>query len=304
MLASASNDATVQIFDMERIRFFRRLPHPTPVNTIAWSPDNARIMTTSVDAARIWRIKSVILQADTSDATFSISPPPPAFARLRTTGDTIMIGERMQSELRLEATSFLALADIDSIAVSLRYNYTMLDLESLASVASQVDSADIRTVTLAAMPLPLTEAILGTFTFRATLGTDSVTNVRVVGVRQIGDGPGVSFDTASAPILVQGICREGGVPRLYNPNGGVLSIRARRQGAVIDVEATLAEDLPATLMVVDMLGCVLYADQASANERKAGSMSRQVDVQDAAAGTYVVRVVTPTEGRTMLVSKQ
>jgi hypothetical protein len=73
---------------------------------------------------------------------------------------------------------------------------------------------------------------------------------------------------------------------------------------VIDVEATLAEDVPATLMVVDMLGCVLYADQATANERRAGSMSRQLDVQDAAAGAYVVRVVTPTEGCTMLVSKQ
>jgi WD40 repeat protein len=177
MLATASGDASVQVFNMQSLRQIRRLPHPGPINTVAWSPDDSRVMTTAVDAARIWRITSIVLQADTSDAPFSISPPPPAFARLRTTGDTVLIGERLQSELRLEATSFLALADIDSIAVTLRYNYTMIDLETRDMVASEVDSADMRSVTLKPVPLPLTEAILGLFTFRATLGTDSVTSL-------------------------------------------------------------------------------------------------------------------------------
>lgn len=304
MLATASNDASVQIFDMVSLRQIRRLPHPSPLNTIAWSPDDTRILTTAVDAARIWRIKSIVLQADTSDNTFSISPPPPAFARLRTTGDTVMIGERLQSELRLEATSFLALADIDSIAVRLRYNYTMIDLETRDLVAGEVDSADMRTVTLKAVPLPLTEAILGVLTYRATLGTDSITRVRVWGVRQIGSGPGVSFDTASADILVRGICREGGTPRLFNPNGQQLSITVARRGGVIDLDVALAEDLPATLTVVDMLGRVVFTDDATSDERRSKSMVRSIDASALASGPYIVSVASATERRTILVSKQ
>lgn len=304
MLASASGDATVQLFDMKNLRQFRRLPHPGPVNTVSWSPDDTRIMTTAVDAARIWRITAVVLQADTTDAPFSISPPPPAFARLRTTGDTVLIGERLQSELRLEATSFIALADIDSIAVTLRYNYTMLDLETRDMIASEVDSADMRSVTLKPVPLPLTEAILGVFTYRATLGTDSVTSVKVWNVRQIGSGPGVAFDTASAPILVRGICREGGVPRLYNPNGGVLNIVAIRKGAVIDVEIDLPEQSPAAVTVVDMLGRVIMADEASDAEQVARKMVRSIDAGALAAGQYLVSVTTLTDRRTIMVSKQ
>jgi hypothetical protein len=261
-------------------------------------------MTTAVDAARIWRITSIVLQADTSDAPFSISPPPPAFARLRTTGDTVLIGERLQSELRLEATSFLALADIDSIAVTLRYNYTMIDLETRDMVASEVDSADMRSVTLKPVPLPLTEAILGLFTFRATLGTDSVTSLKVWNVRQIGTGPGISFDTASAPILVQGICREGGVPRLYNPNGGVLSIVAVRKGAMVDIDVTLPERSPATVTVVDMLGRIVMMDEATDAEQTARTMLRSIDATDLAAGQYLVSVSTLTDRRTIMVSKQ
>lgn len=304
MLATASGDASVQVFNMQSLRQIRRLPHPGPINTVAWSPDDSRVMTTAVDAARIWRITSIVLQADTSDAPFSISPPPPAFARLRTTGDTVLIGERLQSELRLEATSFLALADIDSIAVTLRYNYTMIDLETRDMVASEVDSADMRSVTLKPVPLPLTEAILGVFTFRATLGTDSVTSLKVWNVRQIGTGPGVSFDTASAPIHVQGICREGGVPRLYNPNGGVLSIVAVRKGAMVDIDVTLPEQSPATVTVVDMLGRIVMMDEATTAEQTARAMLRSVDATDLAAGPYLVSVSTLTERRTIMVSKQ
>ncbi len=304
MLATASGDASVQVFNMQSLRQIRRLPHPGPINTVAWSPDDSRVMTTAVDAARIWRITSIVLQADTSDAPFSISPPPPAFARLRTTGDTVLIGERLQSELRLEATSFLALADIDSIAVTLRYNYTMIDLETRDMVASEVDSADMRSVTLKPVPLPLTEAILGVFTFRATLGTDSVTSLKVWNVRQIGTGPGISFDTASAPILVQGICREGGVPRLYNPNGGVLSIVAVRKGAMVDIDVTLPEQSPATVTVVDMLGRIVMMDEATTAEQTARAMLRSVDATDLAAGPYLVSVSTLTERRTIMVSKQ
>lgn len=304
MLATASGDASVQVFNMQSLRQIRRLPHPGPINTVAWSPDDSRVMTTAVDAARIWRITSIVLQADTSDAPFSISPPPPAFARLRTTGDTVLIGERLQSELRLEATSFLALADIDSIAVTLRYNYTMIDLETRDMVASEVDSADMRSVTLKPVPLPLTEAILGLFTFRATLGTDSVTSLKVWNVRQIGTGPGISFDTASAPILVQGICREGGVPRLYNPNGGVLSIVAVRKGAMVDIDVTLPERSPATVTVVDMLGRIVMMDEATDAEQTARTMLRSIDATDLAAGQYLVSVSTLTDRRTIMVSKQ
>lgn len=304
MLATASGDASVQVFNMQSLRQIRRLPHPGPINTVAWSPDDSRVMTTAVDAARIWRITSIVLQADTSDAPFSISPPPPAFARLRTTGDTVLIGERLQSELRLEATSFLALADIDSIAVTLRYNYTMIDLETRDMVASELDSADMRSVTLKAVPLPLTEAILGVFTFRATLGTDSLTSLKVWNVRQIGSGPGVAFDTASAPILVQGICREGGVPRLYNPNGGVLSVVAVRKGAMVDIEVDLPEQSPASITVVDMLGRIVMMDQATDAEQTSRRMLRSVDATDLAAGPYLVSVSTLTERRTIMVSKQ
>lgn len=301
MLASASNDASVQIFDITERKRIRRLPHPSPVYVVRWSPDDARILTTAVDAARVWRVRNVVLQADTSDATFSITLPPPAVARLRTTGDTVMIGDRFPVELRLESTSFIDLADIDSIAVTISYNYTIIDLETTNVVAFERDSADVRLVTLKPVSLPLTDAILGVFTYRATLGTDSLTRVRVMSVRQIGIGAGVAFDTVTAPILIRGICREGDGPRLYNPIGGPLAIRAMRQGASVDIDVQLAEDGITTITVVDLLGRMLLRDVATPEEVRLRTLRRTLDVSMLGTGPYVVIVTTPTDRATVMV---
>lgn len=301
MLASASTDASVQVFDITDKKLVRRLPHPSPVFVARWSPDDTRLLTTAVDAARVWRIRNIVLQADTSDAAFSISLPPPAVARLRTTGDTVTIGDRFPVELRLENTSFIDLADIDSIAVTVSYNHTMIDLETTDAVAFERDSSDVRLVAFKPVALPLTSAILGVFTFRATLGTDSLTRMRVMSVRQIGTGPGVAFDTVSTPILVRGICREGEGPRLYNPNGGALAIRAMRQGASFDIDVHLAEEGMTTLVVVDMLGRTVLRDVATAAEQRQRRLFRSVDATTMADGAYLVIVTTPTDRATIMV---
>jgi WD40 repeat protein len=241
LFATSGDDSFSHVISVADSARIRRLPHQNRVSSARFSPDGTRVLTTSTDGtAIVWRVAEVVLQADTS-APFSIAPPPPAYARFTATGDTLPIGEQTTLTLAMEAASQLDLSDIDSVQFRMQYDASMLfELQSSIPIRAQTDSAFYRIITLAPIALPLTPATLGTLTFRATLGTDSITKLSYVGFTQIGTGPGIRVESRSDTVLVTGICRANNTARLYNPVGLPLNPTIRRdQGG-----NTLLADLP------------------------------------------------------------
>ena len=289
-IASASDDNTARVyeFDSAQVTVF---PHQNDVTLAKWSPDGTRLLTASRDGtAIVWRVRVITLQADTS-GIFSLAAPPPAFATFIASGDTINIGEETTIGIRLEGATGLDLADIDSVQFTMDYDATMLHLiQTSVPVLRSSDSAGMRQVTLAAVPMPLASAPLLDVRFRGTLGADSLSAFRFRMVEQIGSGPGVQVTTRSEPILVRGICREGGTPRLYDPIGTILQIVERISGGDVHIDVTLAESGPTSVQLYDLMGNALSIQQATADEERQRFLTRVFRRE--VIGAYAVLVIT------------
>lgn len=293
LIASAGDDNTIRVHDVRTGRLVGSYLHSANVLTAQWSPEGSRLLTTSDDqTAVIWRVREITLQGDTSNV-FSISDPPPAYARFTATGDTINLGDQTTITVSLEDSYNLDLADIDSVEFTLRYDGTMLDrLSSTQPIVSEADSVNHQIVTFKPVALPTSDAALFTVTFRGTLGADSVTSLHFSGVRQIGPGSPIPFGTQSDSILIRGLCRAGGVARLYNPIGVPLQIAPLPSGTGVMVD--LAESGPTKIQAYDLLGNLIWSDVADDHEIRDRFFFRELP--HAITGTGVLFVVTtPTQ---------
>lgn len=294
LLLSASDDNSALVHDVST-GFRRRFLHLGDVLTARWSPDGTRFVSTSQDTrAIVWRILNVTLQADTS-ALFSIAQPPPAFAQFVASGDTLDIGSETTIYVSLEGATELDLADIDSVAFTMQYDATMLHLLSTSiPFASQSSTSGVGTVIFKPIPMPQTDSPLFDVRFRATLGADSVSAFSFNDVRQIGNGPGIQVTTRSEPILVRGICRATGTPRLYIPVGTILEIIEQPSPDASSVTINLAESGTTSLTLYSLNGEVLWTDVAGVSEIQQRVIVRQLP--HSLTGTYAILVVgTPTQ---------
>ncbi|MDZ4745591.1 MAG: WD40 repeat domain-containing protein [bacterium] len=297
-LASASDDDFTRVFDLKNNRTARDLKHGNNVSAVRWGPDDGRILTASTDGtARIWQIREIILQGDTSDASFSIAPPPPAFARFVTNGDTLQIGDQTTITLRLEGAQFIDLADIDSVRFTLSYDGSMLHrLASTVPVLFEDDSANYKILTMQTVPLPLADTVLMNLQFRATLGADTVTSLFLSRIALIGSGPGLTTEKSTDTILVRGLCRTDGQVRLFNPLGESLGLIVQRtaQGTTT-MSVVLAEAGATTVKVYDLFGRELWSDVASHSELSDRYMERSLDAALTGRGPIMVIITTPTQ---------
>lgn len=286
-LATASDDAFAIVVELETGNR-TLLQHQSGVNRCVWSADATRLLTTSNDGtARIWRISNIVLQSDTSDATFSIAPPPPASLVIRTTGGTVAIGDTLQVRLLLEQTRNLALADIDSIRVTLSTNWTVLDIISSGEIASSTRSGSEQTLVLAAQAMPTADAILGVFSMRATLGADSNTAIAVTNVQLIGAGRTVSVATVSEPVVITGFCRAADSVRLYIPAAAAaITVQSLAPGHIHGSLMPL-ERGQHTLRVFSLTGRLLGASILFA-EKPNEEVPWSVDIQNASGVVFVV----------------
>lgn len=299
MLATASDDGFAIVTTLADSRR-RLLQHQSRVNRCVWSSDGTRLLTTSNDGtARIWRLAQIVLQSDESDAAFSIAPPPPASLVLRSSGGTVGIGDTIEVRVALEQARNLALADIDSIAVTLSLNWTVLDLTSSQGVSPGRRQGHRQTVTLQTQAMPTADAILGRMRFRATLGTDTLANLRIDEVRLIGPGPGASVSTIAEPIVVLGQCRAADSIRLYFPaiEG---QITARLDDRVVSGTLTVGEVGYHTIRVYALDGRGL-GEFTVAADTPGRSIPWSMPVHAAAAA---VVLETPTARSTTIVVRQ
>ncbi len=297
-IASASDDDYARVFDLQTGRPVRDLKHDQNVTTVRWSPDDGRILTASTDAtARIWQIREVFIEADTSDATFAIAPPPPGFARFITTGDTLQIGEETTITLRMEGAQFIDLADIDSVRFTFAYDASILHrLSSSVPVVSEDDSGSYKVVAMQTVPLPFVDGVLMSVRLRATLGVDSVTSMFLSRVEQIGRGPGLTVERITDSILVRGQCRADGQVRLYNAMGSALQLTVRRSlQAATTITTVLAESGSTTIEVYDLFGRLLWSDNATSSEQTNRYLERTLDATLTGRGPILVIVTTPTQ---------
>lgn len=293
LVASGSDDNTIRVHDVSTKRLVGVYQHTGDILSLSWSPEGARLLSTSDDrSAVIWRVREITLQGDTS-GIFSISDPPPAYTRFTATGDTLDLGDQTTITVGMEASYNLNLADIDSVQFTLRYDWTMLHRQSASQqVVSESDSGYYRLVTFAPVALPITDQDLMTVTFRATLGADSVTSLHFSGIRQIGSGTAIPVGTRSDSILVRGICREGGTGRLFRPAGSVLQITQLPDGSGIDV--SLLENGPTSIAAYDLLGNLIWSDVATSDELQRLHLQRSLPSTVTTSNILFV-VTTPTQ---------
>lgn len=308
-VAGGSDDNFARVHEVATGRIVASLQHGDDVLIVRWDRKGERLLTTSRDGtARIWQVLEVVLQSDTS-AAFTIAPPPPAFARFTTTGDTLDIRESTTLSIGLEAAQFLDLADIDSVRLLVEYDPSILFRTSSTFASINViedvvtDTAGIRRSREQLeiqVPLPTSDAVLGTISFVATLGQDSVTALRITRVEQIGKGPGMRTETSFQPVLVRGICRAGNDPRLYTSLGTPLIIRWRSAREGIRIVCDLAETASAFFTLYDVLGRVLWSDQATEAEQRLRVVERTIP-WDVLSGVGIVVVETPTQSTSVVV---
>lgn len=310
LLAGASDDNFARVHDVATGRVVASLQHGDDVSIVRWDRKGERLLTTSRDGtARIWQVREIVLQSDTS-AVFTIAPPPPAFARFATTGDTLDIRESTTLSVRLEGAQFLDLADIDSVVLLVEYDPSILyrtgsSFSRIDTVVDAVtDSAGIRrsreqlSIHIA---LPTSDAVLGTLDFVATLGQDSVTALRITRVTQIGTGPGMRTETTFQPVLVRGICREGTDPRLYTSLGTPLILRWRTSREGIRISCELAETADARLSLYDVLGRILWSDVATLDEQRQRTVERLLPLE-ILSGIGILVVETPTQSTSTVIA--
>lgn len=309
-VAGASDDNFARVHEVATGRVVASLQHGDDVLIVRWDRKGERLLTTSRDGtARIWQVLEVVLQSDTS-AAFTIAPPPPAFARFTTTGDTLEIRESTTLSIGLEAAQFLELADIDSVRLRIEYDPSIL-FRTLSTFASIDVIEDVVTDTAGIrrsreqleiqVPLPTSDAVLGTISFVATLGQDSVTALRITRVTQIGKGPGMRTETSFQPVLVRGICRAGNDPRLYTSLGTPLIVRWRSAREGIRIVCDLAETAPAFFTLYDVLGRVLWSDRATEAEQRLRAVERTIP-WEVLSGIGIVVVETPTQSTSVVVA--
>ena len=296
-IVTAGDANVANVINVAEGRIVNRLSHQNDVTSAHWSKDGGSILTTSLDGtAAVWRIREVILQADTS-APFSYAPPPPTFARFHTTGGRVEIGKDLSVTLSLEDAAELRLSDIDSVQFQLAYDASILyQLSTTIPIVNQRDSSFHRIITLAPIVLPKSNGILGTFSYKATLGTDSVTTIAFVNVKQIGRGPAVRVETEADTIVVAGICRAANSSRLYSSVGMPINADIRRIGGSSTLALQVGETGNVDVRVFDLTGQQIWSQSFT---RKLGDVAQySICLDSVPPGTLRLVVITTATQQT------
>lgn len=297
-LASGSEDNTVKIIETHTGRIVRSIQHNNDITSLGWSPDDTRLLTTSADrTARIWRIKNIIIQSDTSEM-FTIGPPPPAALHIVSSGGTVEIGDTIAVKVSTQNLNFVAAARVDSMEVQLVYNATALYLlNTTVPVTATFDSLQFKRIILKAVHLDSVDQVISELYFRATLGTDTITSVQPTRIRFIGNGTAITATTEAFPIVITGACRAGGTTRLFSPIGTQLLLQVNQAVGSVRVVATLPDQGISLVSAYSSDGRTLWSHTTTMFERTSRKLEQYIPVSELGNGIVFFIIQTETGER-------
>jgi hypothetical protein len=154
-----------------------------------------------------------------------------------------------------------------------------------------VIDAGERVIPLSLPVIPLHDSTLMILRFRAMLGNDTVTTLRLEGLSAIGGSAGLL--TVPGVFVLKGVCTDGGA-RLLNVEGQVAlkAILPNPADGLAVIDYQVVETGKTRLVISDMLGqtvAVLLDDEVDP-----GSYGVTADVSALSTGLYWCTLKTPT----------
>jgi hypothetical protein len=206
-------------------------------------------------------------------------------------------GEEIELPITLNESTNLAQSSATKLTATLRFNATLLDPIGSTPRGTIVDSE--RVIPLELPTIPESGNVLATLRFRAMLGNDTLTALRLENGGATGGAVAVS--TASGMFHLLGVCRSGGA-RLFNPDGQVqiLKVAPNPASGSAELEIETLESGRTRVVVMDMLG--REVETVFDGEPAAGRHTLSIDMTHLSTGSYYLMMITPTVRRSCRVS--
>jgi len=253
-----------------------------------WSPDSTRLAAGD-GRVKIWFVDPRAKEIDTSDARWSIVSSLPKNAVLSVGSGAAQQGQTVSLPVTLVDPAIAKAQGADSVTTSLSFNSTLLVPIGATPLGSI--SGTIRTIPLSFPITSATDTLLGTLTFTATLGDDTVTTLHLA--NSASNAAALVLSSSDSTFTLTGICRSGG-PRLLNPDGiaTVTSIQPNPAQESILVNLSLTEQERTVIDLLDEHGAVakVLFDAVPA----LGPQTLSFDLHGLASGVYALRLTTPT----------
>ncbi|MBM2815863.1 MAG: hypothetical protein HW421_2625 [Ignavibacteria bacterium] len=204
------------------------------------------------------------------------------------------VGELIDIPFYLRNASDLQKAGVSGFTADLRYNASLLQSES--SILQSELSADSteRIVHLSFGISPKIDSTLEKYAFRAMLGNDSVTTLKLENIKP-KNGSAV-FDAVNGIFRLKNICREGG-PRLITDKGKVslMLVRPNPAGESAEIEFETVEPDRTQLKLINTLGKIELIIYDGVIEK--GIHKFALDLKDISNGSYFLVLQTPYKTR-------
>ncbi len=220
-------------------------------------------------------------------------PPPPdtgASATIVVDSVTPDLGETFDLAIRLTDQSGLDAIGADSIAITLRFEGTCLEILSSFAVVYDGDTAEI---TVLAARSDLDGNVLQRLRLRARLGSVTGTVMRISNVAWLS-APSIQTKTRNGDVSIHGICLAGGRVRLVRNVGGatIRSVTPNPASDYVSLQVDAIALSMVTVSVVDMVGKVILVDDLLVDKSGVGTL--HIKVADISQGIYSVRVALGT----------
>jgi len=153
-----------------------------------------------------------------------------------------------------------------------------------------------RIITLELPVNPDTKGVLKTVYLQTNLGTDTLSSLKLINQKSIGDSIGVKV--IDGLLLLKGVCMEGGAPRLVNTSGSIQLelLKPNPSDNQIQINYETIESGLISLYIIDSFGKTVRIIKEGSEETGVKSMSYFIG--DLASGIYYLKLKTPTSFKT------
>lgn len=263
-------------------------PNPVPPGVTA----QARVQ--FAGAAQPGEYSEQFIDTDSCNRTYTLGVT--AFIRsngprsiLQTRDAEAYPGEIADIPLDLLNRASVLQSGVRSIQTTIEFNATMLEPVEPTPQGTVVNN--IRRIDVVFAPQPGTDR-LGILKFRAMLGNDSVTDIRIINVQT--QGAQVQVDTLSGEFKLLGVCYAGGA-RLVTSRSQAqsMTISPNPVHTDTDLELVVFEKGETSLEIVDITGRTLRTEFKK--ELPYGRSTVKLNLADMATGTYVLVLRTATD---------